>query len=115
MINLVKGSLQDEPDRFFQLLNQSDFPIRFVTKSAFSKTRMKIKPTAFIDVNNHLQDYFYSNAQFKTWKQHRLIAIDGSNIRCPRSDIWSKVFGALKSRHNTETPLARISFMTDVP
>jgi len=80
MINLVKGSLQDELDRYFQLINQNDFPIRFVTKAAFSTARKKIKPSAFIDVNKHLQDYFYSNAQFKRWKQHRLIAIDGSNI-----------------------------------
>jgi hypothetical protein len=114
MINLVKGSLQDELDRFFQIINQTDFPMRVITKSAFTLARKKIKPSAFIDVNKHLIEYFYSKAPFKRWKQHRLIAIDGSNIRIPRSDICSKTFGALRSRHNTQTPLARISFMTDV-
>jgi len=46
LLNLVKGSLQDELDNFFSLGNA--LSKRCVTKSAFSQARHKFKPSARI-------------------------------------------------------------------
>ena len=61
LINLIKGSYQDELDHFFKAINRFDIAKRMVTKAALSKARMKLKYEAFIELNSHLADHFYEN------------------------------------------------------
>jgi len=48
LLNLIKRSLQDELDQFFNLEEGAAVAPRTVTKSAFSQARQKLKAEAFI-------------------------------------------------------------------
>jgi hypothetical protein len=54
-INMLKKSLQKELVHFYTIISK---PIT-VMKSAFSQSRMKLKPEAFIDINDTLVKGFY--------------------------------------------------------
>jgi hypothetical protein len=54
LINLVKGSYQDELDKFFKTICRFDVAKRVVSKAALSKARMKLKFEAFVELNWHL-------------------------------------------------------------
>ena len=47
MLNLMRGSYQDELDHFFKALQQTDVAGRVVTKAALSKARVKLRYEAF--------------------------------------------------------------------
>jgi len=49
LINLVKGSYQDELDHFFKSGFGFDVVKRVVSKTALTKARMKLKYEAFVD------------------------------------------------------------------
>ena len=42
LMNMIKGSLQDELDYFFKAIDAEDVSVRTVTKSAFTKARKKL-------------------------------------------------------------------------
>jgi hypothetical protein len=65
LINLVRGSYQDELDKFFKSLHRFDVAQRVVSKIALTKARMKLKFQAFVELNQHLVGYFekYFNSQ----------------------------------------------------
>ena len=58
LINLVKGSYQDELDKFFKTLCRLDVAKRIVSKAALAKARMKLKYEAFVELNLQLITYF---------------------------------------------------------
>ena len=113
LINLIKGSYQDELDHFFKAVFKCDVAKRFVSKAALAKARMKLKYQAFIDLNSSLINYFYQNFQTLTWNGLNLLAIDGTTIQLPRIEVISKHFGAWKPRQGDECPMARVSQMFD--
>jgi hypothetical protein len=49
LMNMIKGSLQDELDYFFKAIHAEEISTRTVTKSAFSKARKKLHHQAFIE------------------------------------------------------------------
>jgi len=49
---------------FFGKLNESDYSIQHVTKSAFSQARSKLKYESFVELNSSSVDYFYSKRSF---------------------------------------------------
>jgi hypothetical protein len=51
MINLIKQTLQKELTHFMQLVKGKK---ENITKSAFSQSRIKLRPEAFIDLNETL-------------------------------------------------------------
>ena len=51
LIQGISKSLQRELNSFYQQLQRSDFSIQYVTKSAFSQSRSKLKPEAFLELN----------------------------------------------------------------
>lgn len=115
IINLLKSSLQNELDKFFKVIKQSDLPERTVTDSAFSQARKKLSHRAFIDLDKEQIKYFYSNADNKTWYGFRLVAIDGSTIRLPKNEETIKEFGEYShSEKATSIVLARVSQSFDV-
>jgi hypothetical protein len=67
LLSLVRGSYQKELDRFFHILGRSETPKRVVTKSAFAKTRMKLKYQAFVELNHRLLAFFENHFSLKTW------------------------------------------------
>lgn len=114
MINLVKGSIQDELDYFFKALKGDQLPERVVTKSAFSQARRKMIHTALVELNRRLVDFFYTHFKGKTWRGYRLLAIDGSIARIPRTDEAVEHFGHWRSRKGESGPRARLSLLQDV-
>ena len=86
LLNVLRGSYQDQLDRFFKILFRLDVANRVVSKAALTKARMKLKYQAFIEVNHHLNAFFEKNFNPKTWFGFRLLIIDGSTIRLPRCE-----------------------------
>lgn len=89
----VKSSLQRELDSFYQKITRSDFNIRKVTKGAFSQARLKLKPEAFIELNNTVVKRFYEGAPWLTWRGLRLLAVDGSRLVLPNHASIREEFG----------------------
>ena len=113
LLNFVKGSYQDELDNFFKALNRTDVAERVVSKAALTKARMKLKSEVFIELNRHLNSFFYEHFNTKTWFGHRLVAFDGSTVRLPHIEDITKHFGTWKGSKGEPCPLARVSQMFD--
>lgn len=114
LMNLIKGSLQDELDYFFKALGNLEASVRKVTKSAFCKARMRLKHQVFIELNEALIGFFYKHFPYRTWFGFRLFAIDGSTIKVPKNKAVADHFGSWNPAKGEPCPLARISFLFDV-
>lgn len=114
LINLVKGSYQDELDKFFKSLCRFDVAKRVVSKAALSKARMKLKFDAFVELNIQLIAYFEKHFRTRLWFGFRLLAIDGSTTKLPMTDDVAQHFGVWNVRQGAPSPMARVSQMFDV-
>lgn len=113
MLNLVKQTLQKELTQFMNLFSSTTD--KHITKSAFCQSRLKLKPKAFVELNNLLVHEFYTDNVFMKFKGFRLLAIDGSTLVLPNSDDIVNTFGYIKnSIENVKVPAARISSFYDV-
>lgn len=110
MLNIVKRTLQKELADFMDLVSGKNN----ITKSAFSQSRVKLKPEAFIDLNEVLLEEFYTDNIVKKWKEFRICAIDGSTINLPYSEDILKTFGSNRNSAELILPMARISSFYDV-
>ena len=113
LINLLKGSYQDELDHFLKAVNRFDIAKRIVTKAALSKARMKLKFEAFIELNSHLTDHCYQNFNLLKWHGFNLLAIDGTTLKLPRIEAIIQHFGAWYPTQGGKCPKARVSQMFD--
>jgi hypothetical protein len=113
LINLIKGSYQDELDLFFKAVNRFDIAKRIVSKAALAKARMKLKYEAFIELNSRLIDYFYKNFKPLKWHGFNLLAIDGTTVQLPRIAAIANYFGVWHPRQGDACPKARVSQMFD--
>jgi hypothetical protein len=113
LINLIKGSYQDELDHFFKAIFRFDVARRIVSKTALTKARMKLKYEAFIDLNGRLIEHFYQNFKPEKWNGFTLLAIDGTTVQLPRIKSITKHFGAWNPRQGEKCPMARVSQMFD--
>ena len=110
MINIIKQTLQKELTRFVKMFSDKSSNI---TKSAFSQSRIKLKPEAFIELNNCLIEEFYTDNIIKEWNGFRLCAIDGSKLILPtHSEELMEKFGTLSN--GMIIPQAQISSCYDV-
>jgi hypothetical protein len=114
LMNLIKGSYQDELDYFFKAIDHSEAFVRKVTKSAFCKARKKLKSEAFTKLNMEAINYFYDHFSPKRWFGFTLLAIDGSTVKIPRTSEVENHFGVWSVNSQNPCPLARISQMFDV-
>lgn len=114
LMNLLKGSCQDELDYFVKAINHSESFVRKVTKSAFCKARKKLKFEAFTKLNMEAVNYFYDHFSPKKWFGFTLLAIDGSTVKIPRTFEVEEHFGVWNANSQSPCPLARISQMYDV-
>lgn len=113
LMNMVKGSYQDELDHFFKSIFGFEVVKRVVSKAAFAKARMKLKYEAFINLNMRLTSFFYENFKPEQWHGFSLLAIDGTTVRLPRIEAISAHFGAWNPRQGDKCPMARVSQMFD--
>lgn len=114
LMNMIKGSLQDELDYFFKAAHAEDVSVRTVTKGAFTRARKKLHYQAFIELGRNLVSFFYHHFPCRKWKEFRILAIDGSTVKVPRADDVADHFGAWNPAKGEACPIARISHLFDV-
>ena len=112
----MKSSLQRELDAFYKEVKGEDFNIRKVTKGAFTKARAKLNPTAFIELNENVNNTFYSGAPYHVWKDMRILAADGSRLVLPNHESVKEEFGehGFGPQADSKRSLAMVSFLYDV-
>ena len=113
LMNMIKGSLQDELDYFFKALRGEEVPVRTVTKSAFTKARKKLCHQAFIELGRNLVSFFYDHFPCRKWKGFRILAIDGSTVKVPRTKDVADHFGTWNPAKGDACPIARTSHLFD--
>ena len=94
---LLKGAartLTVEIDHFFKSMKK-EIPI--MSKQAVSKARMKLKYETFIKLNDAAIAEYYKE-EYETYKDFRLLAVDGSMVELPYGEAIKTEFGNLN--HN---------------
>jgi len=93
-----------------------------VTPSAWSQARLKLRHTAFIELNRRAIlepiERAESGLALRRWRGHRLIGIDSSLIRLPKEEAIGREFGWVECSNNQgecgRYPQGRLSALTDV-
>lgn len=113
---LLKTSYQKEIERFGKLILKGDYNIRVATKGALSQARAKLNPIAFRRLSDVAVNSFYEGAPYSTWINHRVLAVDGSNLRLPGSKSISEEFGTYQAGRNADQAvnMAKCSLLYDV-
>lgn len=99
-----KTCIQRELDRFFKEASQSDFNIREVTKGVFTQARAKLKPEAFIRLNEIAVNTFYDRAEYYVWHHMRLLAVDGTWLVLPNHLTVVEEFGLHQFGPKADSP-----------
>lgn len=111
ILNMPKRTLQVELNKFFDMVLKRDNP---VSKQAYSEARQKIKPEAFIALNDSLNKVIYEEFNdYKIWNGYRLSAIDASVLEIPNTEQLRNEFGYVENSH-TKTAKAMASCIYDV-
>lgn len=114
LMSFGKSSVQVELDRFYKTLFESSNSFHSISKSAFTQSRKKLLPEAFVELADEQLNYFSDNApNNKTWNGFRLVAIDGSSLNLPDSSEIKQHFGFTHNQHD-QINKARCSFAYDV-
>lgn len=102
-------------DKFFKDLSNEDFNIRKVTKAAFSKSRRNLKPEAFLELNDFVNNEFYQDAPYLGYNNHRIVAVDGTTAVLPNHPETIKEFGQAGYGPNADAAksIANISWLYD--
>jgi hypothetical protein len=114
-VRSIQLHLQD----FFGAL---DPKVPSVGASAWSEARLKLRHTAFIELNEKaVLEVFYGSANTSTvrrWHGHRVLAMDSSLLRLPMREKLGQAFGWVECRNQEgevgRFPQARLSVLTDV-
>lgn len=106
-LNLIKQSLQKELTDFMGIFHREN-----VSKSAFCQQRLKLKPEAFVQLNEVLVREFYTDNIIWDWNGFRLCSMDGSTLELPKSEDTLNTFGYIESEKIV--PMARISTFYDL-
>ncbi|HLZ87144.1 MAG TPA: transposase [Puia sp.] len=88
-----KTGLQREMDSFFRETEDDAFSIRRVTKGAFSQSRRKLAPDAFLKLNEIIWRDFYKEVDYLGYHGHKLLAVDGRFLNLPDHASIRKGFG----------------------
>jgi hypothetical protein len=113
LLNFLKGALQRELDEFFQIVQQSEVAERVVGKSAFCAARKKLKPSAFVELNDHLLRHWSRRAPVRRWRGLDLRSVDGTTLRLPDTEEAIAVFGQMEPAQSAPVTLARASHLYD--
>ena len=89
-IKLLTRSLSVEVSNFV-----SNFFTYFTdcSKQAFSQARLKMKHTVFIELKEACNEEFYSDGDYKRWKDYILLSNDGTTMQLPNQPELTAYFG----------------------
>jgi len=110
MLNFRKGAIQDELDQFYETVTESS-TASGVSPAAFCYARSKLKPEAFILLNEAALESTAIHFPQRRWHDFRLLAVDGSTGRLPNTPAIDRYFGRPAK---SGVPLARFSRLYDV-
>lgn len=75
-----------------------------VTAGAYTQARAKLDHEVFIKLNRKVYtNYWYNDGDYEKYKGHRLLAIDGSNIRLPNNSQIKDEFGSIPINNGSNT------------
>jgi hypothetical protein len=114
IINFRKSAIQTELDSFFKAINNKEVPDPKVSDSAFCQARMKLKHTAFIELDHYQVSYFYDHFSYRTWLDYRLLAIDGTTFQVGNNKELAAHFNGMSFSDDVECSMARSSQLYDV-
>ena len=109
------SALQRELDRFFKELSQGTFNVRKITKGGFSQARKNLKAEAFLELNDIVCTEFYQEMDYIGYKNHRLLAADGSRVVLPDHSSIIKEFGSngFGPKGDSDKSMAILSLLYD--
>ena len=67
-----------------------------ISKPGYLKQRMKLNPDAFLELYKYHNRNFYADSTFSTYKDHLILAADGSDINIPTTAETLKLYGFCK-------------------
>lgn len=108
MLNSIKQTLQKELTSFMSVFTKHSN----ITKSAFCQQRLKLRPEAFIELNDMLIKEFYTDNVVEQWNDFRLLCIDSSTLELPKSQEVIDYFGV--NNESNQIPIAKISTLFDL-
>lgn len=111
LLNLRKGTLQDELDRFWEVLTGEPLA-QGVSASALCQARQKLNPLALLSLSERLVRTFSDQFCLRRWHGWRLLATDGSTLRLPNTADVATTFGP--PPQGSAVPLGRFSQLYDV-
>lgn len=95
ILNTMRKTTQLEIDCFLQKYLSSK--TTGYTKQSFSEARHKILPEAFVLLNQLLIELYYSDGNFKKFKNYRVLGIDGSKMQLPNTEQTRLKFGSIRN------------------
>ena len=105
-----KKSIQNNLNNFFDKVGEIEL---IPSSSAYTQARNKLKPEAFIEINNKIISSYYKLYEYKKWNNKRLIGIDGSFLNLPTSEEIKGIYN-IKRNKDSELPACLSSFAYDV-
>lgn len=91
-----------------------------ISASALSQARQKFYHTAFVELlEKCVVDVMYNDGDYRTYKGHRLLSIDGSTLRLPTGKELIQEFGVIKymngkQKEGSNNVESKISVLYDV-
>jgi Transposase DDE domain len=109
MLGNTRCSLSVELDRFYSRLNEKP-----CTKSAFSKSRYRLKPLFFSDWSDRFSTLLYAKPEkLHRWKGFYLKGVDGSTLALFNTPELVEEFGVQSNQHKS-IPMARVGLEFDL-
>lgn len=93
IINMVRKSTQLELDEFRERFMPESAQTTTYTKQSFSEARQKLSHKAFVILNDGFIQQYYADDDYKTYKDFRLLAIDGMVTEIPNNKETQKQYG----------------------
>lgn len=97
-----------------RLAEFSDILDEQISASALSQARSKLRHSAFIEMHEKcVVDVMYGDGDYERWRGHRLLAIDGSTLRLPKSKETLAAYGH-SERDNKQLVEGKLSLVYDI-
>jgi hypothetical protein len=117
-VSILRGhkfSIQNALNKVFEALGK----LRLTpTNSAFCQARQKIDPELFVHLHQVARDDFYrlygQDGEVLTWRGHRVLAYDGSDLNLPNTPELRKAFSLQRNQHGSECVQALAGVLYDV-
>lgn len=118
VVSILRGhkfSLQNALNKVFATLGKLR---QTPTNSALCQARQKIDPALFIHLQAAVRDDFYklygADGEVLTWRGHRVLAYDGSDLNLPDTPELRQAFSVQRNQHGAESVQALAGVLYDV-